>query len=121
MTDRFKDRDFLKLRKEWYEKLRAEGFEDQEIIDWRTGDAWERMQGISQQDVCDTYTPEAERYYQLANQFLWELRGGADLEAGMAKIVGEHRPDLGLVVDHGDLTGGDLIGVGHAITQLLLP
>lgn len=65
---------FLAERKKWYDKLEAEGFNDVELTDWRTGEAWERTKGIAQQEVCERWSPEAERYYQLANQYLWELR-----------------------------------------------
>lgn len=65
-TKRFQDKDFLKLRKQWYAKLSRKGFKDIELTDWQTGEAWERTNGISQQDVCNTYSPEAERYYQVA-------------------------------------------------------
>lgn len=38
-------KDFLKLRKHWYDKAKESGFEDQEIIDWRTGESGNLMRG----------------------------------------------------------------------------
>ena len=69
----YEQRAFLNERKKWYAKLKDEGFVDRELINWATGEAWERMDGVSQADVCNTYTKEKERYYQLACQFYWEL------------------------------------------------
>lgn len=67
-------RAFLEERKKWYAKLKKEGFDDIENIEWNTGASYECLNGVSNADVCDSWTHGKERYYQLANQFLWELR-----------------------------------------------
>lgn len=72
-TPWYEQKSFLAERKKWYAKLKEEGFEDIELINWHDGSAWERMDGVSQADICNTYTPEKERYYQLAKQFYWEM------------------------------------------------
>lgn len=64
--ERFKDPKFLKLRQKWYDKLKKKGFHDLEITDWSSGDSRECLDGISQADIVNTWSPEQERYYQLA-------------------------------------------------------
>lgn len=65
--------EFLSLRKEWYDKLKAEGHRDIEIVDWRTGEAGNLLLGFSEADAKKTYTPEAEAYYLAAERHLGTL------------------------------------------------
>ena len=71
--------DFLKQRKEWYEILKKEGFKDIENIDFRTGQAGGEggsagmLQGISEADILGTWTPDKQRYYELARQHYWTM------------------------------------------------
>lgn len=101
--------DFLKLRKEWYSKLEDDGFEDVEIIDWSTGEPYGCMEGISQADVCNTYSPDKEEYYRLAEHWatrlaedrpirtnaterrVWELHSRAISEAKIGRRLGLSR------------------------------
>lgn len=66
--------EFLALRKKWYDKLAKAGFEDIEYIDWRTGESGNLLKGFGHMDAVKHYTPEHERYYELARQHLWRLR-----------------------------------------------
>ncbi len=78
-------KDFLKLKKDWYKKLEEDGFEDIELHNWKTGETFERTNGVSQADVVKTYSAEAEEYYRLAAQFVWELEEeGEESEVAIA-------------------------------------
>ena len=74
----YNDKDFIKLKNKWDDKLdkslRKDGLRDVEVWDKSTGDAFERMHGISQADVLATYSVEQEEYYRMATTFVWELR-----------------------------------------------
>lgn len=80
----YEKRDFLKLRRQWYRKLKRAGFHDLELIDWSTGEAYECLDGISQADVVNSYTPEAEEYYRMAVQW------GTVMEARRKKRQAKH-------------------------------
>ncbi len=68
------ERAFLNLRKEWYAKLKEDGFEDVELIDWRTGEAFERTMGVSQADIVNTWSLEQQEYYRIAAQYVLTLK-----------------------------------------------
>lgn len=61
--------EFLALRKEWYKKLKDSGFKDIEHTDWETGESGNLMNGFSLMDAYRQYTPEQDRYFQLAVQY----------------------------------------------------
>lgn len=82
--------DFLALRKKWYAKLKKKGFKDAELIDWKTGDSYECMEGISKADLKRCYTPDKQRYYELARQWLWDLRERKDVSKRDLTIWGHH-------------------------------
>ncbi len=73
MTKWHEQEDFLKLRKEWYDKLEEKGFEDIEHIDWNDGSSGNLMDGFSHMDAVRLYTPEAVEYYRAARAFNWVL------------------------------------------------
>lgn len=73
--------EFLALRKEWYDKLKAEGHRDIEIVDWRTGEAGNLLLGFSEADARKTYTPEAEAYYLAAERHVGRLEGKPGVSA----------------------------------------
>lgn len=74
MGNPFKTREFLALRRKYYEKLKEEGFEDIEITDWSTGDSGNLLRGFGHMDAIRRYTPDKERYYQLARQMIHTLK-----------------------------------------------
>lgn len=68
----YQDPKFLKLRQKWYRKLEKDGFEDQEIIDWSTGESGNLLQGITTAQVVRFGKDRAEErmeYYRLAEQY----------------------------------------------------
>lgn len=76
MTDQkyYESREFLKLRREYYEKLKDDGFTDIEITDWSTGESGNLLRGFGHMDAVRRWTPDKERYYQLARQKAHKLR-----------------------------------------------
>jgi len=66
--------DFNKLREVWYGKLKEEGFEDAERFD-RRGNPHSGLVGhgnySSAADCARNFTPEKQRFYELARQFYW--------------------------------------------------
>ncbi len=76
MSDRkyYESREFLKLRKESYAKLAEAGFKDIEITDWKTGESGNLLRGFGHMDAVRRWTPDRERYYQLARQKGHKLR-----------------------------------------------
>mgnify|MGYP001166800900 CR=1 FL=1 len=76
MTDQkyYESREFLKLRREFYEKLKDDGFKDIEITDWSTGESGNLLRGFGHMDAVRRWTPDKERYYQLARQKAHKLR-----------------------------------------------
>lgn len=73
----YEQRDFLKLRKEWYAKLENEGFEDIEHTNWDTGKAGDKFKGggfRSAGDVQRRFGWDKVRYYELASQRVWDMR-----------------------------------------------
>lgn len=76
---------FLKLRWEWYKKLRKSGFVDMENHRRVDGEAFERLNGVSRADIFKTYSPDKERYHQLAEHFLGEMRDGTEPIPGPPK------------------------------------
>lgn len=96
----YESRDFLKLRREWYKKLKDEGFDDIEYTNWQDGSSgnllggqgvksWADMSGVRLGDdvirLSDKDKPKdrvegtiqrvqaQQRYYELAGQFVWDL------------------------------------------------
>lgn len=76
MTDQkyYESREFLKLRRKYYEKLKDDGFTDIEITDWSTGESGNLLRGFGHMDAVRRWTPDKERYYQLARQKAHKLR-----------------------------------------------
>ena len=70
----YQTEEFLKQRKEYYDKLKKEGFRDIEITDWSTGDSGNLLMGFGHMDAVRRYTPEDQRYYELARQKAQNLR-----------------------------------------------
>jgi hypothetical protein len=54
--------------------LEKEGFRDHEHIDFQTGDVGHTFRYSPTGDLRRSYSPDRERYYQLAVQWTWELR-----------------------------------------------
>lgn len=67
--------ELLKLRRKWYAKLSKSGFEDIEHIDWSTGDSGNLLSGVSRVDVERHWSSASQRYYELARQHSWEMKG----------------------------------------------
>ena len=65
-------REFLALRKEWYDKLEDEGFQDIENHDWRSGEAQHLFKSTGSPknafEVQRRYSPDKQRYFELARQ-----------------------------------------------------
>lgn len=70
----YRTEEFLKLRKKWYGKLKKSGFDDLEYTNWDTGQPSPFVTRGSTADLARKYKPAVARYYELANQFLWEMR-----------------------------------------------
>ena len=93
----YENPEFLQLRAEWYKKLEDTGFSDIENIYWETGISGERLNGMSSMDMVRQWSPEKQRWYELARQFSWEpeakwwkYRGRAhDVRAAIWRLLGE--------------------------------
>lgn len=59
----------LELVRKWDAILKKDGFKDVEITDYTNGQRGNLLKGMSHMDMLRTYTPEKERYYQLAQQW----------------------------------------------------
>ena len=70
----YESKEFLKLRKQYYTKLQEAGFKDIEITDWKTGESGNLLRGFGHMDAVRRWTPDRERYYQLARQKGHRLR-----------------------------------------------
>lgn len=66
--------EFLSLRREYYDKLKSEGFRDIEITDWSDGESGNLLLGFGHMDAIRRWTPEAQRYYELARQKANDMR-----------------------------------------------
>ena len=66
--------EFLRLRKKYYDKLKAGGFRDIEITDWSDGESGNLLLGFGHMDAVRRWTPEAQRYYELARQKANDMR-----------------------------------------------
>ena len=86
---------FLKERKKWYKKLEKSGFQDSEIIDWRTGEEGNLLKGhgsyTSQGDFQRNWSPDKERYFTALRQRSWDMldEGYSADEAEAVRLVGE--------------------------------
>ena len=72
----FQRKDFLALRKRWYDKLERAGFEDLEHTNWSDGSAGHKFKGggfRSAGDVQRRYSHDKVRYYELASQRYWDM------------------------------------------------
>ena len=67
--------EFLALRREYYARLKADGFRDIENIDWKTGDSGNLLNGFGHMDAVRRWSPESQRYYELARQKAATIRG----------------------------------------------
>ena len=66
--------EFLRLRREFYKKLKDKGFRDIENIDWSTGDSGNLLNGFGHMDAVRRWSPESQRYYELARQKASNMR-----------------------------------------------
>jgi hypothetical protein len=76
----YEDPDFVKLKKEWYDKLEEEGFQDAESHRWGPGGKGrprEMLNGhgsfSSQREFEKTYSEDKQRFYELCRQFYWYM------------------------------------------------
>lgn len=67
---------FLALRRAAYRRLAASGFVDLEYTDWHDGSAGDVLPGMTLVDARRHWTPEAQRWAELARQYVWTLDGG---------------------------------------------
>lgn len=63
-----KSAEFLKLQRKWYQKLKASGFKDIEISEENP-----LLLGFGNNDARRKWTPEKQRYYELASQYRWRF------------------------------------------------
>lgn len=91
----YQKKEFLAEQKKWYDKLKKEGFQDIELIDWETGRVYERTMGVSQADIVNTWTREQEEYYRLAAQFVHALREAGKESKEAIRIWELHAEGLG--------------------------
>ncbi len=66
--------EFLELRKEFYTRLKESGFRDIENTDWSTGDSGNLLNGFGHMDAVRRWSPESQRYYELARQKAHNMR-----------------------------------------------
>lgn len=67
--------EYLALQRKWYKRLERSGFDDLEYQDYRTGEPLpDVLRRNSTADLARLFRSDKERYYQLACQFLWEMR-----------------------------------------------
>lgn len=91
----FQTKAFLKEREKWYKKLAKAGFQDSEIVDWRTGEEGNLLKGhgsyTSAGDFQRNWTPAGERYYTALRQRSWEMEneGYTADQAEAVRLVGE--------------------------------
>lgn len=96
--------EFLKLRWEWYAKLKKSGFKDIEYQDQATGNPLPVLRGYSAMDAKRFYRADAAEYYRLAEHHIlsvkkrygassWEVRAweAHSLGYGVAKIYRRRR------------------------------
>ncbi len=88
LAQRWKDREFLELREEWYGKLKDEGFVDIENVNWVNGVSGGEMgsRGLlnkpegptfgSQADYQRKYTPDKEEFWRCLSKWSWMDRCG---------------------------------------------
>lgn len=74
--------EFIKQQKEWYDLLADDGFQDIEQMDWVKKDFRERLLGngcfSSAGEAIRAYSPDLQRFWELAHQFYWWLREHSD-------------------------------------------
>lgn len=82
-SEKHKDPAFLKVRDEWRDKLKAEGFEDLEMIDALTKEPSTHMlKGMSPGDLWrGLYKPDAEEYYTQCRAHVHAIRSNPVLKA----------------------------------------
>lgn len=65
----FRTKEFLKLQKEWYKKLKQSGFEDLEFFG-ENGEPTHNMLNQSLANIRKTYSPQSFYYFNRAGWFL---------------------------------------------------
>lgn len=70
----FETPEFLALRKEWYGKLKKKGFKDIEHTNWEDGTSGNLLNGMTLMDMLRSWTPEQQRYYELAVHYIRNVR-----------------------------------------------
>ncbi len=86
---------FLKERKKWYDRLAKSGFNDSEIVDWKTGEEGNLLKGYgnytSQGDYQRNWSPDKERYFTALRQRSWDMEaeGYTADQAEAVRLVGE--------------------------------
>ncbi|HEY6019980.1 MAG TPA: hypothetical protein VIY48_08775 [Candidatus Paceibacterota bacterium] len=58
--------EFLVERKKWYDKLKADGYNDIEFIDWSDGSSGNLLNGFGLMDAYRQWSPDKQRYFELA-------------------------------------------------------
>jgi hypothetical protein len=86
---------FLKERRRWYKKLEKEGFQDAEVVDWKSGEEGNLLRGYgsygSIKDYQRNWSPDKERYFTYLRQRSWDMKkeGYNDDECEAVRLVGE--------------------------------
>lgn len=76
----FEGKKFLELRKKWYKKLKADGFEDIEYHDWGDGGkSGNLLAGFGHMDAVRYYSQDEADYYYRCGQYLQHLLNKANL------------------------------------------
>jgi len=70
----FQTAEFLAQRRKYYALLRKRGFRDIENTDWSTGDSGNLLNGFGHMDAVRRWSPESQRYFELARQKSHEMR-----------------------------------------------
>lgn len=70
----YESKEFLKLREEWYGKLKKKGFKDIEYTDWEDGSSGNLLAGYGHMDAVRFYSQDVTDYFYRANQYLREVR-----------------------------------------------
>lgn len=73
----YDDPSFLDQRDAWYSRLKAEGFNDIEILDGQTRQPGSMLRGVSPGDLQRSlYKPETEEYFRCARAHVWRVKRG---------------------------------------------
>ena len=94
-----KGQGYQALKKVWYQKLRDSGFVDIERIHEESGNNKPCLGGVTQSNILQTWSEEAQEYYRLAEQHLGQL--DRDREAQLLTAVNKLVRDIWALYSEG--------------------